>query len=132
MLWPRPRSLSAPCVRHVSAMCPPCVCLESALAAPPALVPHVPLCLSLVSALCVFTMCPPCARSLAAQIHHVSSSLDFVRSWHHEVKSFLSIMQPTTFILHALQFPWQSFWAPQFGLCKRALCLKNCLGSMLV
>ena len=25
------------------------------------------------------------------------------------------------------QFPWHSFWFPKFSLCKRTLCLKNCL-----
>ena len=75
MLWPRFRSLpvtrppsvrfgraSKPCPHVLFAMCPPCVCLECALAAPPNL---SALCLPLVFALCVSTMCPPCVRSLS-------------------------------------------------------------------
>ena len=123
-LWPRLHTLSAlcpPCVRLVSAlsalwlrlqtlsaMCQPCVRLvplESALAPPPKpcapYVRHVTaLCpprVHRVSALAA----PPCARSLPAQVHHV----DFVRSWpgpwHHEVKFFPSVAQPTASILHA-------------------------------
>ena len=103
MLWLRPRSLSA--------MCPPCVHLESTLAAPPNFVHHVSaMCLArvrLVSALAASLnfvhhvsagLCPPCVRLVATRpslvghvstlpfAHHVSTKalalpLDFARSW---------------------------------------------------
>ena len=87
-------ALRQPCVRLVSAMCGPCVCLESALAAPPNLVHVSAICalwprLQTLSALllCLLPVCPLCARSLSAMCSlfassgHVSSPLDFVRSW---------------------------------------------------
>ena len=149
-LWPRLQTLS-PYVRLVSALCPPWFRFGRVSKLCPHRVRHVSaFALSLlwprlqissairplVSVLCVFTMCSPCARSLAAQVHHVSSPLDFVRSWHHEVKSFRSIVQPTVLIWHARSSVSLAslavIWGPQFGLCKRTLCLKNCLGFMLV
>ena len=60
-----------PCVRH----CPPRVCFGRA--SKPCPPPVSASCVSRhVSALCL-----PRARSLPAQVHHVSSPLDFVRSW---------------------------------------------------
>ena len=113
--WPRYALAASPeLVRHVSAVCPPCVRLESVLAVPPNL---VRLCRPLVSAFYVSTTCLLC----------VSPGLPYVLDsglcplvaccaagpWHHEVKFFLSIAQPTAFILHAH---------------KRTPCLKKCLG----
>ena len=128
-LWPRLHTLSAMCpafVRPMSAlsalvsvlclppdliytMCPPCDRLVSAtcplLAAPPNLVRL--LCLPHVCASCVrhvSALCPPCARSLPAQVHHVSWPLDFVRSW------------PAVGQGHGItgQFPWHSLWLHKF------------------
>ena len=142
MLWPRPRNLSA-IVRLVSVLiplwlrrriCPPCFRRVPAMAKP---------CPPFVSASCVSTtcvrhvpaLCPPCARSLPAQVHHVSSPLDFVRSWPavgqgRDIvkKNFVPALRdpPLLYCKPAGPFAWHSFY------CERALCLKNCLGSMLV
>ena len=156
----RLQTLSAmcpPCDRHVSALCLPRVRFESALAASPDLVRHV-LAMCPPSVHRVTTMCLPCIRSLPTVVHYVTMCPPFVGAgppcvrsglglpfglcpllaccgagqWHHQTKFFLTIAQPTAFILYCMpvgQFPWHSFWLPKFGLCKRTLCLKNCLGS---
>ena len=88
----RPTPFLAACVRHVSAICPPCVCNVSAMC--PLFVGASPLCvrssLGLASGLC------PLLASCGAE------------PWHHQVKLFLTIAQPAAFILHAR---WSIFWA---------------------
>ena len=56
--WPR-YALAAS--RSLSAMCPPCVCLDSALAASPHFVRHVS------------ALCPPCVRLVSALCPHLSA-----------------------------------------------------------
>ena len=90
MLWSRPWSLSAmcpPCVRldsalaasphfvgHVSAVCPPCIRLECASKPLSAMCPP---CVRLVSSMCppcvclqtLYAICPPCDRQLRSTMH---------------------------------------------------------------
>ena len=141
-------------VRDVSALCPPFACLVSALCLPwvrfgraskscppyvhfDRLVSYVFLWVCLVSVHHVSAMCPlfvspgpPCVLA--------SGPCPLVACcgagpWRHEVKFFSALRNPPRlYCMPARQFPWHSLWPPKFGLCKRTLCLKNCLGSMLV
>ena len=122
-----------PSSRLVSFMCPP-----RARPSPPTVLGAWPPCVRHVSA-----MCPPCARSLSAQVHYVSaqasprfwtlSALGLL--WGSAVASssnkiFRAIAQPAAlYCMPAGQFSWHPFWFPKFGLCKRTLCFKKCLGS---
>ena len=119
-----------PLVRQVSPRCPPCVCLVSALCSwlLPALCPPCVLVFGRSSSPCrplvrqvfaynvrlysvwiLFTVGPSCVR------HHVLSArlcplltCCGAEPWHHQVKFFLTIAQPTAFILHAR---WSIFLA---------------------
>ena len=132
----RVSTLCPPCVRLASAVRPPCVRLAPASCPPGVRFGRASKpCPPCVCLLCLPCVCPPCARSLSAQVHHVSSPLDFVRQGRGIMKqNYFSALRnpPRLYCMPAGQFPWHSFWLPKFGLCKRTLYLKNCLGSMLV
>ena len=162
MLRPRARSLSAvclPCVPpwvrfgRVSKLCPPCVRLVSRLVSvlsplwaaskpslPCVLLAFCPPCILHVCAMCppmsacvchASTMWLPCVRHVSALCPPLP--LDFVNSWPPSSKILSHHCTTHAFILRASWSVSLAFiLAPKFGLCKRALCLKNCLGSMLV
>ena len=101
-------------VRLVSAMCPPCVCLQlNPVSASPNLVRLARL---FLSASCVSTMsalCPPRGRSLSAQIVLASGLYPLVACCGagHEVKFCLSIAHPSAYIYiytytHILHARW--------------------------
>ena len=105
---------SPPCARHVSAMCPRCVRHVTAMCL---------LCLPLPATCPHFVshrwaMCPlkpwPCLWTLSA--------LGLL--WGRAVASSGKILSHHC-ATHSGQFPWQSFWLSEFGLCKRALFLKT-------
>ena len=73
-------------------------------------------------------MCPPFVRHVPALL------CPLVACCGAGVASYRTIARPTAFILHVR---WSvvficSFWLTKFGLRKRTLRLKNCLGSTLV
>ena len=125
-LWPRLHTLSAmcpPCVRHVSAMCPLCV------PSSPPFVFHVSALPPCVCLLCLPFVCPPCVRSLSdrplsAQVGVPASLCPLLACcgagpWHHEVKLFLSIVQPAAFLFHA-RWSVVSFFSIHFGSANSA------------
>ena len=158
MLWPRPRSLSAMCppcvrltalwprlqtlsayVRHVTTLRRPCVRHVPALCPPPVHFGRASkLCPPCVWLLWLLCLRPPCVRlgpacALASGLCPLVACCG-AGPWHHEVyiAFFLSIAQPVAFILHACWSVSLAFiLAVKLGLCKRTLCLKICLGSML-
>ena len=114
--------LAAICSGRIPGACPPCVRLVSALIT---LWPH----LQTLSAMCL--PCVPASTVWLPCVRHVPAlwqgcgiiSQNF----------FCPLRSPQRwYCMPVGQFPWHSFWLPKLGLCKRALCLKNCLGSMLV
>ena len=70
----------------------------------------------------VSVLCPPCAHSWPAQ---VARGL----LWGRAVASWTKILSPQA---RRVSIACPLLWLRKFGLCKRALCLINCLGSMLV
>ena len=137
----RPSAFSPPCVFHVSAMCP-----LKALSPFSEFERHTSgMCLPCVlhvAVLCPFfaAMCPLFV-SASPPLKPLASPLDFVRSWPavgqgRGIMKFKILSRHCTthsvYIAFCGQLAWHSFWLPEFGLCKRALCLKNCLWSMLV
>ena len=110
-----------PGVRYVSTLAAPPNLAYDLSAMCPFFVRHAPALCQLRSTVC------PCLWTLSAR------GLLWGRAVASCSKFFLSIVQPTRiYCMAAGQFPWHSFWLRNFGLCKLALCLKNCLGSMLV
>ena len=107
MLWPRPRSLSAPCppcVRLVSALRPPWVRFGRASKVCPPCVRHVS------------ASCPPCVRLGSA----LAASLNFVRHASAMSRSVSALSPPCAarpkLVCHPLK-PWPCLWTlPARGL----------------
>ena len=137
----RPSAFSPPCVFHVSATCP----LIKRSHHSPSLTAIRPPFVCHVS-----SMCRSCVRSLSAMCPLFVSASPPLKPWPRlwtlsalgllwgrVVASSRKILTRhcathSVYIAFCGQLAWHSFWLPEFGLCKRTLCLKKCFGSMLV